>query len=145
MVLNANAEHAAPMRDPGLELDRLGERRTSASYDAYTDPSQLPAEPEFALVTLKAAHLESALTPLRERAGTFVSLGNGVVAERIADLVGADALLIGTVEWGATNLGPGRLAQTTQAPFVIGEPDGCRIPRACGGSARRWAPPPTCG
>ena len=33
-------------------------------------------------------------------------------------------LLIGTVEWGATNLGPGRLAQTTRAPFVIGEPDG---------------------
>jgi 2-dehydropantoate 2-reductase len=28
------------------------------------------------------------------------------------------------VEWGATNLGPGHLAQTTRAPFVVGEPDG---------------------
>jgi 2-dehydropantoate 2-reductase len=28
------------------------------------------------------------------------------------------------VEWGATNLGAGHLAQTTLAPFVIGEPEG---------------------
>ncbi len=62
--------------------------------------------------------------PLRDRAETFVSLGNGLVQDRIADIVGAERLLIGTVEWGATNLGPGRLAQTTRAPFVIGEPDG---------------------
>jgi len=31
---------------------------------------------------------------------------------------------VGTVEWGATNLGAGHLARTTRAPFVIGEPDG---------------------
>ena len=31
---------------------------------------------------------------------------------------------MGTVEWGATNLGAGHLARTTRAPFVIGEPDG---------------------
>jgi 2-dehydropantoate 2-reductase len=123
MVLDADREHVARMRDPGLELDQLGERRT-VRIDAYADPSELPAEPEFALVTLKAAYLEPALTPLRDRAQTFVSLGNGLVQDRIASLVGDDRLLIGTVEWGATNLGPGRLAQTTRAPFVIGEPDG---------------------
>ena len=27
------------------------------------------------------------------------------------------------MEWGATNLGAGHLAQTTRAPFVIGEPE----------------------
>jgi 2-dehydropantoate 2-reductase len=123
MVLDADREHVARMRDPGLELDQLGERHT-VRIDAYADPSELPAEPEFALVTLKAAYLEPALTPLRDRAQTFVSLGNGLVQDRIASLVGDDRLLIGTVEWGATNLGPGRLAQTTRAPFVIGEPDG---------------------
>jgi 2-dehydropantoate 2-reductase len=123
MVLDADREHVARMRDPGLELDQLGERRM-VRIDAYADPSELPAEPEFALVTLKAAYLEPALTPLRDRAQTFVSLGNGLVQDRIASLVGGDRLLIGTVEWGATNLGPGHLAQTTRAPFVIGEPDG---------------------
>jgi 2-dehydropantoate 2-reductase len=123
MVLDANREHVARMRHPGLELDQLGERRT-VRLDAYSDPAELPAAPEFALVTLKAAYLQAALPALRDRVQTFVSLGNGLVQDRVASLVGSERLLVGTVEWGATNLGPGRLAQTTRAPFVIGEPDG---------------------
>jgi 2-dehydropantoate 2-reductase len=51
-------------------------------------------------------------------------LGNGLVQERIAGIVGEENLIWGTVEWGATNLGPGRLARTTRGPFIIGEPDG---------------------
>src|SRR5215216_3778904 len=80
----------------------------------------------FRLITLKAPHLESALGPLVERdlARTFVSLGNGLVQDRIAAIVGDENLVVGTVEWGATNLGAGHLAQTTRAPFVIGEPEG---------------------
>lgn len=122
IVLDANPDHVARMRDPGLELDQLGEQRT-VRVDAYADPRELPTDADFAFVTLKAAYLEPALAPLSDRAETFVSLGNGLVQDRIAAIVGADRLLIGTVEWGATNLGPGRLAQTTRAPFVIGEPD----------------------
>jgi 2-dehydropantoate 2-reductase len=123
MVLDANREHVARMRDPGLELDQLGERRT-VKLDAYSDLAKLPAAPQFALISLKAAYLQAALPPLRDHVETFVSMGNGLVQDRVASLVGSERLLIGTVEWGATNLGPGRLAQTTRAPFVIGEPDG---------------------
>ncbi len=123
MVLDANREHVERLRDPGLELDALGEQRT-VRLDAYSDASELPVDPRFALISLKAAYLEPALTPLRDRVETFVSMGNGLVQDRVAELVGDERLLIGTVEWGATNLGPGRLAQTTRAPFVIGEPDG---------------------
>jgi 2-dehydropantoate 2-reductase len=46
------------------------------------------------------------------------------VQNRIAAIVGDENLVVGTVEWGATNLGAGHLAQTTRAPFVIGEPEG---------------------
>ena len=124
-VLDANKEHVERMRDPGLLLDELGEERY-ARLDAHADPSDLEGTFDFALVTLKAPHLESALGPLVERglARTFVSLGNGLVQDRIAAIVGDDNLVVGTVEWGATNLGAGHLAQTTLAPFVIGEPEG---------------------
>ncbi|MDV6275883.1 ketopantoate reductase C-terminal domain-containing protein [Rhodococcus erythropolis] len=47
----------------------------------------------------------------------------------IETIVGVDRLVIGITEWGATNLGPGHLAQTTVAPFVIGEIDGRRTRR----------------
>ncbi|HEV2743125.1 MAG TPA: 2-dehydropantoate 2-reductase N-terminal domain-containing protein, partial [Rubrobacter sp.] len=124
-VLDANAEHVARMRDPGLDLEVLGEGRRVA-LEAYADPAELEGAFDFALVTLKAPHLEAALGPLVEGglAETYVSLCNGLVQERIAGIVGTGNLVWGTVEWGSTNLGPGKLAQTTRAPFVIGEPDG---------------------
>jgi 2-dehydropantoate 2-reductase len=124
-VLDANAEHVARMRDPGLTIDVLGEERR-VRLDAHADPEGLDGPFDFALVTLKAPHLEEALTPLvgHGLARTYVSLCNGLVQERMSRIVGDGNLVWGTVEWGSTNLGPGRLAQTTRAPFVIGEPDG---------------------
>jgi 2-dehydropantoate 2-reductase len=124
-VLDANEEHVERMRDPGLLLDELGEER-HVQVEAYADPAELDEEFDFALLTLKAPHLEATLGPLRDRgvAKVFVSLGNGLVQDSIARLVGEENLIVGTVEWGATNLGPGHLAQTTRAPFVIGEVDG---------------------
>ena len=38
-------------------------------------------------------------------------------------MVGEGKLIAGIVEWGATNLGPGHLAQTTEGPFVVGPRD----------------------
>jgi 2-dehydropantoate 2-reductase len=124
-VLDANREHVKRMRDPGLLIDDLGEERR-VRIEAYADPAELDGPFDFALITLKAPYLETALRPLHGRrlVKTFVSLGNGLVQERIAAIVGEGNLIWGTVEWGSTNLGPGHLARTTRGPFHIGEPDG---------------------
>ncbi len=125
VVLDADKEHVERMRKEGLLVDDLGEERR-VPLDAHADASGLESPFDFALITLKAPHLDVALGPLLEGGlvETFVSLGNGLVQERIAGIVGEQNLIWGTVEWGATNLGPGRLARTTRGPFVIGEPDG---------------------
>src|SRR5829696_5377863 len=124
-VLDADGEHVERMREEGLFIDDLGEERR-VRLEAHADPAELDGPFDFALITLKAPHLESALGPLRDLGlvDTFVSLGNGLVQERVAGIVGGEHLIWGTVEWGATNLGPGRLARTTRGPFIIGEPDG---------------------
>jgi 2-dehydropantoate 2-reductase len=124
-VLDADEEHVERMRGDGLFIDDLGEERR-VRLEAHADPAQLDGPFDFALITLKAPHLESALGPLRDLGlvDTFVSLGNGLVQERVAGIVGGERLIWGTVEWGATNLGPGSLARTTRGPFIIGEPDG---------------------
>jgi 2-dehydropantoate 2-reductase len=124
-VLDADEEHVERMRGDGLFIDDLGEERR-VRLEAHADPAQLDGPFDFALITLKAPHLESALGPLRDLGlvDTFVSLGNGLVQERVASIVGGERLIWGTVEWGATNLCPGRLARTTRGPFIIGEPDG---------------------
>jgi 2-dehydropantoate 2-reductase len=115
VVLDASEEHVARLND-GLKLDVLGDERT-VRVEAVTEP---PDEAfDFVLITLKAAHHE-AVKPLR---GTFVSLGNGLVQDRLEKLVGTGNLISGIVEWGATNQGPGHLAQTTDGPFVVGPRD----------------------
>jgi 2-dehydropantoate 2-reductase len=124
-VLDANEEHVERMRGDGLVIDDLGEERRM-TLDAHAEADGLDGPFDFALITLKAPHLEGALRPLLEGelVNTFVSLGNGLVQERIAGIVGEENLIWGTVEWGSTNLGPGHLARTTRGPFIIGEPDG---------------------
>ena len=125
VVLDANEEHVERMSGEGLLVDDLGEERR-VRLEAHADPTGLEGPFDFALITLKAPHLESALGSLLDLglANTFVSLGNGLVQERVAGIVGEERLIWGTVEWGATNLGPGHLARTTRGPFIIGEPDG---------------------
>ena len=124
-VLDANRDHVERMRKGELRIDDLGEER-EVGLEAHADPASLDGPFDFALVTLKAPHLEGALGPLKERGlvETYVSLGNGLVQERVAGIVGEGSLIWGTVEWGGTNLGPGHLARTTRGPFVIGEADG---------------------
>jgi acylglycerol lipase len=124
-VLDANEEHVERMRGDGLLIDELGEE-SRVRLDAYADPGGLDGTFDFALITLKAPHLEGALGPLFDRGlvNAYVSLGNGLVQEHIAGIVGQENLIWGTVEWGSTNLGPGHLARTTRGPFIIGEADG---------------------
>ncbi len=124
VVLDANREHVDRMRTDGLLIDDLGQPRRTV-IDAYDDPRRIQGRFEFGVCTVKAPAIETALSPLVEQdlAETYVSLGNGLVQERVARVVGCARLIVGTVEWGATNLGPGHVARTTNAPFVIGEPD----------------------
>jgi len=130
VVLDANREHAKLMRDPGLEVDLVGEK-VVVPLETATNAGELHGEFKFGLVTLKAPHIQAALEPLVERGlvRNFVSLGNGLVQDRVQQVVGEGNMLIGTVSWGATNLGPGRVAQTTIAPFALGEPDGSMTKR----------------
>ena len=125
VALDANPEHVERLRAPGLTLERASETR-QVKLDAHTSVDEVDGEFDFALIAVKAPAIDAALTPVvaRDMVETYVSLGNGVVHDRISAIVGPERLLVGTVELGATNLGPGHVRQTTMNPFVIGELDG---------------------
>lgn len=129
-VLDANTEHVAIMNDPGLLLDELG-IRSRIVVNAVDRPDDLSGRFDYALVTVKSLHLEAALAPLvkDDLVDTYVSLGNGLVQDVVEGIVGSHRLVTGIVEWGATNVAPGHLEQTTAAPFVVGEVDGSASPR----------------
>ena len=91
------------------------------------------------------------MVPLAARGGigAFCTLGNGLIQDRIEGIVGAGNLLACLVEWGGTNVGPGRLVRDSQGGYVVGELDGAPAdahsgsPRRCSRSAPR-ASPTTC-
>ncbi|MBC7590292.1 MAG: 2-dehydropantoate 2-reductase [Salinibacterium sp.] len=124
-VLDAAAEHVASLRSPGLLFDHLGTEHL-VPMKAVTSPAELQGRFDFALLTLKSGGLVKAVPGLvdLDLVDTYVCLGNGLVQSLAEELIGSDRLIVGVVEWGATNIGPGHLAQTTDAPFVIGEPNG---------------------
>lgn len=119
-VLDTNAAHVERMRCPGLTLQALG-TSSAVRLAAEQGPTSLHGRFDVAVVTVKAPHLQAALAPLVEAdlVDTYLALGNGLVQDRLERLVGQQRLVVGTVEWGATNLGPGRVVQTTRAPFVL--------------------------
>src|SRR3954468_15268018 len=130
VVLDADERHVALLREPGLTYEEAGAPHTVA-LDAVASPDQLDGQFDFALVAVKSPFHQAALEPLAARSGigAFVSLGNGLIQDRMAELVGADRLLTCIVEWGGTNLGPGRVVRDTIAPMVVGELDGSERPR----------------
>lgn len=130
VVLDADAEHVALLNGPGLLFDEFG-ARSRIRIPAVTATDGLTGGVNYALVTVKCRHLEAALRPLHEAdlVDTYVSLGNGLVQDTVAGIVGERRMVAGIVEWGATNVGPGHLRQTTTAPFVVGELDGTTTER----------------
>jgi 2-dehydropantoate 2-reductase len=131
VVLDANAEHVELLRFPGLRLEELDGSTSTIPLNAVSNAEDLDGRFDFALLTLKSLALPSALASLvmGSAVDTYVSLGNGLVQDLVASIVGADRLIVGLVEWGATNLGPGHLRQTTYAPIVAGELDGSTTDR----------------
>jgi 2-dehydropantoate 2-reductase len=130
MVLDAGEEHVARMRDPGLEVLEL-DTPVVVRLDAVSRPEELEGSFDLALVGVKAPYHRAALEPLvqREAAAFYVSLGNGLIQDRLAEIVGRDRLVAALVEWGGQNVGPGRLVRDTEGPVVVGELDGEERPR----------------
>ncbi len=122
-VLDASADHVTKMRSPGLRVTIDGQDRLVA-LNAYTSASELDGPFEFGLFTLKATNLEAAAGRLAELGlvETYVSLGNGLVQDHLARIVGEERVVAGVVEFGASNLGPGHVARTSVGAITLGEP-----------------------
>jgi 2-dehydropantoate 2-reductase len=125
VVLDANVEHVARLRDPGLVYEQEGVAHTVV-LNAVSGVDEVDGDFDFALIAVKSPLHQEVLEPLVARGGidTFVSLGNGLIQDRIEKIVGKGNLLACVVEWGGSNVGPGRLVRDSLGGFMIGELDG---------------------
>ncbi len=123
-VLDADEDHVARIRDPGLLIE-TPEQVATVRMEAYTAPEQLPRRYDAALLAVKATAMGQVVTALVEepRIDALVSLGNGLIHHELHLLAQGLPVVQGIVEWGATYRGPGHLQQTTRGPFVLGGTD----------------------
>jgi 2-dehydropantoate 2-reductase len=128
IVLDANEAHVAALREPGLVIDDEAPVR----LDAVSRVEELEGEFDLALVAVKSPLHEVALRPLVERGGigAFCSMGNGLIQDRMEAIVGRGNLLACIVEWGGSNVGPGRLVRDSLGGYMVGELDGTISDRA---------------
>jgi 2-dehydropantoate 2-reductase len=125
VVLDSDEAHVARLCDPGLTFVEAGAEHVVA-LDAVTTAAALSGRFDFALVAVKSPYHRVALEPLAalREIEAFVSLGNGLIQDAMAAIVGQDRLLSCIVEWGGTHEQPGRAVRDTIAPMVVGELDG---------------------
>lgn len=123
-VLDADEEHVARIRDPGLLIE-TPELVETVRMEAYSSPEKLPRRYDAALLAVKATALGPVVTALLEqpRIDALVSVGNGLIHDELTVLSRGVPVVQGIVEWGATYRGPGHLQQTTSGPFVLGGRD----------------------
>jgi len=126
LVSDADPEVVAAINERGLRIEGPIENFT------VRVPAVLPADlPERldgpVLVAVKSQHTAAAAASLAGRMhgdGFVVSLQNGLNADQLAAVVGADRVVEAFVNFGADVTGPGVVLRGSRETFVIGEIDG---------------------
>ena len=93
-------------------------------------PTELPETLTNVAIAVKSHHTKSAAELLRGRLtqdGFVVSLQNGLTASEISEVVGAEKVIVGFVNFGADYLSPGRIMQGNIGAFRVGELVGSEI------------------
>jgi 2-dehydropantoate 2-reductase len=125
LFCDADPDHVAALNRDGLTIEGPVANFTVPASAVL--PTGLPDRLDRVAIAVKSHHTTAAAQPLRDRLapdGYLVSFQNGLTADTLASVVGADRLLVSFVNFGADVLGPGRIMQGNVGTFRVGEPDG---------------------
>lgn len=127
-LLSTNRGHIQAVRENGLTVEELDGSVSRHEIPAYADPSEIPDKADLVLVSVKTYATSIAIRSILgicTPSTVFLTLQNGVGNwERISDVVGEHAAMVGVTAQGATLLEPGRVRHGGNGPTVIGEFNG---------------------
>ncbi len=122
-ICDIDKKHVDSINAKGLYIDGVrGEHRIE--IEAKTS---LEGIYDIVFLSVKSLHTNEALDaiiPHLKPSSLVVSLQNGINEDLIREKIGDHRTIGCVVGWGATNLGPGHLRQTSQGKFIIGRVDG---------------------
>lgn len=123
VICDSDTDHVAAINSNGLVIEGPVENFT-VRVPAIS-PDELPSPLTHVAVAVKSHHTVDVAELLRGRLapdGYVVSFQNGLTADRLADVVGRDNLLVSFVNFGADLIAPGRIMQGNVGTFRVGEP-----------------------
>lgn len=135
ILYDSNVDHVKEMNKNGLHITGMrGNIRVKVSAasnfqelnEVYKQVFKREGETEFDIVILavKSAYTEMALKPLlsyMNKDTMVITVQNSINDDLIGEIVGRERFVHGITFWGGTNIGPGKLEQTSIGHFQIGE------------------------
>jgi 2-dehydropantoate 2-reductase len=99
---------------------------------AHTYLEEVEGPFDAAYLAMKATDVEQAardVAPYLSSGGYVVTLQNGIVEDRVGEILGRERVVGALVGWGATMRAPGICEMTSRGEVVVGELDGQKTPR----------------
>jgi 2-dehydropantoate 2-reductase len=122
LLCDADAAHVRAINERGLTICGPVDNFTVRAKAVL--PADLPATLPRAAIAVKSHHTAAAAELLRGRLdpdGYVVSFQNGLTADTLAAVVGAERVIVSFVNFGADWLEPGRIMQGNVGTFRVGE------------------------
>lgn len=119
---DVDADHVKAINEFGITIEGPVEN-FSVKAKAIL-PADLPDKLQHVAIAVKSHHTMSAAELLRGRLapdGYVVSLQNGLTANDISSVVGAENVIVSFVNFGADYLAPGKIMQGNIGAFRVGE------------------------
>ena len=119
---DADADHVRAINEYGISIEGPVENFTVKAKAIL--PADLPETLTNVAIAVKSHHTKSAAELLRGRLapdGFVVTLQNGLTANDISAVVGADKVIVSFVNFGADYLSPGKIMQGNIGAFRVGE------------------------
>ena len=130
-IVTHNAEISRAINAEGLHVT-APEGEWTVPVTAYTHLHEVKGPFDAAYLAMKATGVLQAARDVAgylSPQGYVVTLQNGVVEDRVADIIGRARVVGALVGWGATMHGPGVVEMTSRGESVVGELDGRVTPR----------------
>ena len=130
-LITHNDAISQAIQDHGLKLITPGGPLTVPAT-AHTDIASVAGPFDIVLLAMKATDVEQAVRDVKaliSSTGYVVTLQNGVVEDRVGEILGRERVIGALVGWGATMHSPGVCEMTSRGELMIGELDGTLTPR----------------
>jgi 2-dehydropantoate 2-reductase len=130
-IVTHNAEISRAVNAGGLRITTPeGQWTVPATVHTHLDEIEGPFDAIY--LAMKATGVQQAAcdaAAYMSPQGYVVTLQNGVVEDRVGDVLGRERVVGALVGWGATMHGPGVVEMTSRGESVVGELDGRVTPR----------------